>query len=85
MKIQILGMGCPKCKKLYKNAEEAISELDLEDAELEKVQDLSQIAAMGGMMTPALAVDGEIKAAGRIASVEEITGFITGTLNSTES
>lgn len=24
--IQILGTGCPKCKKLYQNVEEAVSE-----------------------------------------------------------
>ena len=76
MKLQILGMGCPKCKKLYKHAEAAVKELGLEDVQREKVEALSEIAAMGGMMTPALAVDGDIKAGGRVLSVQEIVELI---------
>jgi len=76
MKIQILGMGCPKCKKLYEAAEKAVSELGLEDVQLEKVEKLSEITAMGVMMTPALVVDGEVVVAGRVPSAEEITVII---------
>ena len=76
MKLQILGMGCPKCKKLYEHVEEAVNELGLEDVQLEKVEKLSEISAMGVMMTPALAIDGEVSVAGRVPSVEEIKGLI---------
>jgi len=76
MKIQILGMGCPKCKKLYETAEKAVKDLGLEDVQLEKVEKLSEIAAMGGMMTPALAMDGEILVAGRVPSAQEIKELI---------
>ncbi|HOJ31291.1 MAG TPA: thioredoxin family protein [bacterium] len=70
-KIQILGIGCPKCKKLTENAEMAAKELGIE-YEIEKITDVNEIMNFGVMMTPALAVDGEIKVSGRVPSVEEI-------------
>ena len=71
MKLQILGVGCPKCKKLAQNAEAAAKALGL-DYELEKVTDINQITKFGVMMTPALVVDGEVKVAGKVPGVEEI-------------
>ena len=71
MKIEVLGTGCPKCKKTYENAEEAIKELGIE-AELVKVYDSVEIAKRGVFETPALVIDGEIKVAGRVPSKEEI-------------
>ncbi|MEW5802828.1 MAG: thioredoxin family protein [bacterium] len=70
-KIQILGTGCPKCKKLAESAESAAKELGLE-YELEKVTDITAIMGFGVMMTPALAVDGEVKVTGRVPSVAEL-------------
>ena len=78
MKIQILGMGCPKCKKMYEAVEKAVEELELQDIVLEKVEKLSEISAMGVMMTPALAVDGDVLVAGRVPSKEEVKGMISG-------
>lgn len=71
MKIQILGAGCPKCKKLAENAEAAVKALGLE-YELVKVTDINEIMKFGIMMTPELAVDGEVKSVGKVPSVEEI-------------
>lgn len=71
MNIQILGTGCPKCKKLAEAAETAAKELQL-DYELEKVTDINQIMAMGVMMTPALAVEGTVKVTGKVPSIDEI-------------
>lgn len=70
-KIQILGTGCPKCKKLTENAEAAANELGIE-YEIEKVTDINDIMDFGVMMTPALAVDGEVKVVGKVATVDEI-------------
>ena len=70
-KIQILGTGCPKCKKLAENAEAAAKELGIE-YELEKVTDINEIMKFGVMMTPALAVDGKVKAVGKVLTPEEI-------------
>lgn len=71
MKIQILGIGCPKCKQTEANAKEAIKNLGL-DAEVDKITDVNEIADFGVMATPALAVDGVIKFSGKIPSVKEI-------------
>jgi len=70
-KLQILGTGCPKCKKLAENAEAAAKAAGIE-YELEKVTDINEIMKMGVMMTPALAVDGEIKVAGKVPDVEAV-------------
>jgi small redox-active disulfide protein 2 len=70
-KIQILGTGCPKCKKLAESTEAAAKELGLE-YELEKVTDITAIMGFGVMMTPALAVNGEVKVTGRVPSVAEL-------------
>jgi len=71
MRIQVLGTGCPKCKKLAANAEAAARELGLE-CEMEKVTDIEAIMSFNVMMTPALVVDGDVKAVGRVPSKDEI-------------
>ena len=75
-KIQILGTGCPKCKKLAENAEAAAKELGIE-CEIEKVTDINEIMKFGVMMTPALAVDGVVAVAGKVPSVDEIKGMLS--------
>ncbi len=70
-KLQILGTGCPKCKKLAEATEEAAKGLGIE-YELEKVTDITAIMSFNVMMTPALAVDGKVKVSGKIPSVAEL-------------
>jgi small redox-active disulfide protein 2 len=70
-KIQILGTGCPKCKKLAELAEQAAKELGIE-YELEKVTQINDIMKFGVMITPALAVDGKVKVTGKVPSVEQL-------------
>ena len=70
-KLQILGTGCPKCQKLAETAETAARELALE-YEVEKVKEIDKIMAFGVMMTPALAVDGEVKVSGKVPSIDEL-------------
>lgn len=70
-KIQILGTGCSKCIKLAENAEKAAQELGI-DYELVKISKIDEITAFGVMATPALAVDGEVKVAGKVAASEDI-------------
>jgi len=70
-KLQILGTGCPKCKKLAELTESAARELNLE-YELEKVTDINDIMNFGVMMTPALVIDGEVKLVGKLPSTEEL-------------
>jgi small redox-active disulfide protein 2 len=70
-KIQILGTGCPKCKKLFEVSQQAVKDLGI-DAEVTKVEDINDILNFGVMMTPALVIDGEVKAVGRVPSKSEI-------------
>ena len=76
MKIEILGTGCPKCKKLFENAQEAVKNLGAA-ADVVKVEDIQQIMNAGVMITPAIAVDGEVKSAGKVLSVDEIKKIIS--------
>jgi len=69
--VQILGTGCPKCEKLKQNAEEAVK-LAGTEAQVEKITDIGQITSFGVMLTPALAIDGQVKAVGKVLSPEEI-------------
>ncbi len=74
-KIQILGTGCPKCKSLTANAEQAAKEIGLE-YEIEKVQDINDIVSFGVMSTPAFAVDGKVLASGKVLSPVEIQNLL---------
>lgn len=69
--LQILGTGCPKCKKLAEQTEAAAQAAGIQ-YQLEKVTDLQEIMKFGVMMTPALVVDGDVKVAGRVPSLDEI-------------
>ena len=74
-KLQVLGTGCPKCKKLAENAEAAARELGIEYT-LEKVTDINQIMNFGVMVTPALVVDGVVKVAGKVPDAAAIKTFL---------
>ena len=76
MKIQILGTGCPKCKKLTANAEAAAKKAGV-DYELEKVTDINEIMKFGVMMTPGLAIDGDVKSVGKVPTTAEIEKILT--------
>ena len=75
MKIEILGMGCPKCKMLYENAKKAVQEKGVE-AEVVKVKDMDKITDYGVMMIPALVIDGEVRSSGKIPTAEEIKQWL---------
>lgn len=82
MQIKVLGTGCPKCKKLYAEAEKAIAASGV-NAELEKVEKIDDIMAYGVMITPALVIDGAVKSSGRIALAAEISAWITAAATAT--
>ena len=71
MKIQVIGIGCPKCKQLEAHVTKAAQELGLL-YELEKITNVEQITALGVMVTPALAIDGKVKITGQIPSVNKL-------------
>lgn len=73
--IQVLGPGCPKCKKLAENADAAAKALGI-DYQLEKVTEIAKITAFGVMLTPALVVDGTVKVVGKVPDVETIKAML---------
>jgi small redox-active disulfide protein 2 len=75
MQIKILGPGCAKCVELARRTEEAVRSLGLE-ASVEKVTDMKEILGFGVLSTPALAVDGKVRFAGRVPTVAELTTIL---------
>lgn len=73
--IQVVGTGCAKCRLLQERAEQAAKELGL-DVRIEKVTDVDKIAGMGVLMTPALAVDGTVKVAGKVPDVAALKALL---------
>jgi small redox-active disulfide protein 2 len=76
MLIQVLGTGCKRCKTLHEIVVKAVAETHV-DAHVEKVEDIQKIMAFEILMTPALAINGEVKAAGRVPNIEEIKRMIS--------
>ncbi|MEM3059898.1 MAG: thioredoxin family protein [Methanomassiliicoccales archaeon] len=79
MKIEVLGMGCMKCKRLERLVLQAVEELGVV-AEVVKVEDLNEITERGIMMTPALYINGEARVVGRVPSLDEIKSMIKSAL-----
>ena len=75
MKIEILGTGCPNCKRLEENTKKALEETGKE-AKVIKITEIDKIVEYGVMSTPAIVIDGEVKSYGKVASVEEIKGML---------
>ncbi len=75
-KIEIIGPGCAKCKRLFANAEQAVKDLKIV-AEVLKVEDIDEIVNRGVMMTPALFINGKVRAEGRIPDVNEIKKMLS--------
>ena len=76
MKIEILGTGCAKCHKLEEMVRATVRETGV-NAEIIKVEDIKKIMGYGVMTTPALVIDGQVKAAGKMPSVEQIKDWVT--------
>lgn len=78
MIIQVLGSGCPTCKKLFEITKQAVKELNLPD-EVEYSTDVSKIIEMGVMSSPVLAVNGKPVMGGFTTDIEKIkTAIING-------
>lgn len=75
MTIQVLGSGCPTCKKLYELTQQAVKELSLPET-VEYITDVSNIIEMGVMQSPVLAVDGKPIMVGFLPDVEKIKSLL---------
>lgn len=80
MEIKILGTGCPNCKRLEKNAREAMAMMAVE-ATVVKVTDMQEIMAYPILATPGLVIDGQVVASGRVPAASEITTMIANALS----
>jgi small redox-active disulfide protein 2 len=76
MTIQVLGSGCPTCKKLFELTKAAVKQLNL-DQEVEYSTDVSQIIAMGVMSSPVLAIDGKPVMVGFSPDIEKIKKLLS--------
>lgn len=74
-KIEILGAGCAKCKKLHEMTMAAAAQLQLE-CDIRYITDLKQIMAYGIMMTPALVIDGKVVLSGKVPSMDDLKNLI---------
>jgi small redox-active disulfide protein 2 len=74
--VKVLGPGCAKCEELLKQTRAAVDEMGL-DCDIEKVTDIMAITSYGVMMTPAIVVDGEVKASGRVPSMDELKRMLS--------
>lgn len=77
MKIEILGVGCAKCNHLEEIVKQAVAEAGV-DAQIDHVKDMKKIMAYGVMTTPALVMDGKVKAAGKLPAPEQIKQWLKG-------
>jgi small redox-active disulfide protein 2 len=84
MKLEILGTGCPKCKKLTELVGEVVKETGIA-AEISKVDKINDIINYGVMVTPALAVDGKVVLSGRLPSKDEIKKLLAGKIGPNKS
>jgi small redox-active disulfide protein 2 len=76
MKIEVLGTGCAKCNALEASVRQTAEKLGLE-YELTHVTEIAKFASYGVMMTPALVVNGEVKASGKVPSEAELKTILT--------
>ena len=76
MKVEVLGVGCAKCHKLYDMVQDIVKKQGF-DAEVAKVEDIKVFGQYGVFMTPALVVDGQVKVAGKIPKEAEILKWLS--------
>ncbi len=75
MQIEILGTGCPKCKKTKETIEKVLKQTGVE-AEVVKVEDIEKILSYGVMVTPAVVIDGDVKTAGKVPDEKDVRKWI---------
>jgi small redox-active disulfide protein 2 len=75
MKIEILGSGCPKCFETERRVQKVVQELGLQ-AEVVHVYDLMEIARRRVVLTPAVAIDGEVKISGHVPTEDELKAIL---------
>lgn len=80
MEIAILGPGCARCKATEKAVRDALREMGKE-ATVVKVENIKEMIKYGISMTPAVAIDGTIRLAGKVPSVDEVKSLFSKSLD----
>lgn len=75
MNIKILGGGCTSCKKLYENTKKAVAETGIK-AEVEYITDMKKIMTYSVMSMPALVVNEQVVAMGKVLKPAEIVKIL---------
>lgn len=75
MEVKVLGAGCARCRKLHEEAQKAVEQAGL-GIVVEYVDDMAEILKYDVLMTPALVIDGEVKAAGRVPGIPEMAAWL---------
>lgn len=65
LEVKVLGLGCARCAELTAKVMNLMAGLGLA-GEVEHVRDIRQIAAFGVMGSPALVINGRVKAVGSV-------------------
>ncbi len=74
--ITVYGPGCARCKQTEDIVRKAIAASGVE-AEVVKVTEYQEIAKAGILATPAVAVDGQLKIAGKVPSVADVQKLLS--------
>jgi len=80
MEIQVLGSGCPTCKKLLELTKQAVEELKLE-MDVEYITDTQKIVELGVMSSPVLVINGKVIIAGSVPTIEKIKELVSENIN----
>ena len=74
MKVQVLGSGCPTCKRLYEMTQKAMTEMGKTDQVeyLTGADGMQKIIELGAMSSPILAVNGQIALTGFTPDINKI-------------
>ncbi|TVQ99039.1 MAG: thioredoxin family protein [Desulfovibrionales bacterium] len=75
MNIKVLGPGCAKCEEAERIVREAVAESG-KAVEVEKIKDMQEFMKYGVFSTPAVVVDGTVKAMGKMPSKKDVLSWI---------
>lgn len=84
VKVQILGLWCPTCKRLFKSVEDIVSKINY-DIVLEHFDDMMKIVEIWAMWAPVFVVDDNVITAWKVPSEEEIRDAIMDRVNHNNS
>ena len=80
LSIKVLGPGCPRCRQLRDTVMQILAGHELA-ADFEYITEPLAIAEHGVVLTPAVIVNGEIKASGTVPSPARLISWLVGNVD----